>query len=144
AAARARDDRILATIWTELIHITGTRLAKPADALALEPVALAAVERAGADPELGAVLLGILADVLHTKGDSREAVERSRQAIERFEKLRGPDDAQLAVLLNNHGKFLAAMERYDESRAHYDRAMAIHEKVYGPEHPSVGLVLINI
>jgi tetratricopeptide (TPR) repeat protein len=36
------------------------------------------------------------------------------------------------------------MGRYDESKAYYERTLAIREKALGPDHPEVASVLMNI
>ena len=60
-------------------------------------------------------------------------------AAERF----GDDDLRLARSLNNLAAAYAAQGKYAEAEPLYQRALAILEKVLGPDHPDVAAVLSN-
>jgi tetratricopeptide (TPR) repeat protein len=140
AAAKARDDRLLASVWTDLIDVTGVRLSRYTDALALEPVASAAIERGGGDSVLRAKLLGTVADMLHHKGESRAGLEKADRAIELYQKAQGPDGVELPALLNIRGHCLVGLERYPEAESSYEQALAAEEKIFGSDHPVIALV----
>src|SRR5262249_40224793 len=63
-AGKAKDDRLLAEILTELIHVMGAVQVRRAEALAMETAAASAVERAGGDPLLRAKLLERVSNAL--------------------------------------------------------------------------------
>ncbi len=49
----------------------------------------------------------------------------------------------MAQSLNNLAELYRAQGRYAEAEPHYQRALAILEKVLGPEHPDVATSLEN-
>jgi serine/threonine-protein kinase len=54
------------------------------------------------------------------------------------------DDLLRANAFNSQGIILTMMGRYEEARQHYERAVALREKVLGPEHPVVTPSLNNL
>ena len=54
------------------------------------------------------------------------------------------DDPHLANRLNNLGKVLMDRGELEGALTHVQRALAIHEKVYGPDHPSVSASLNSL
>ena len=81
----------------------------------------------------------------------REAYERAdysrsqkmfAAAVKEAERFPDPD-LRLARSLNNLAAAYAAQEKYAEAEPLYRRALAILEKVRGPDHPDVATALSN-
>ncbi len=51
------------------------------------------------------------------------------------EKLLGPEHPHTTLSLNNLGRVLLGLGRYEEARPLHERALALREKALGPEHP---------
>ncbi|MDX1984766.1 MAG: tetratricopeptide repeat protein [Bryobacteraceae bacterium] len=110
---------------------TGADLEALGDALAgagRKEEAAAAYERAGS-PDALAKLAGML--------QKEQAIAIYRKALSLQEKATGPNDAKVAVRLND----VALLTREE---ALFRRALAIQEKVYGPRHPEVATTLNNL
>jgi tetratricopeptide (TPR) repeat protein len=54
------------------------------------------------------------------------------------------EDEQAALLCNQLGYYLRMIGEYTETRPLYERALAIREKVLGPEHPNTARSLNNL
>ncbi len=143
-AAAARDDQLVATIWSELLFAVGYNQARTDDALKLQPIAEAAGRRAGPESEAVAAIHNSLGAILVMSGRYPEGHEEFAQALAMRERVLGPDAPEVARSLNNMGTVLEALGRYDESRHYYQRALALKERILGPHHPSVGDALNNL
>ena len=106
AGARAGDDHLVASAWTDLVLVIGYNEGRQHEALSLEPFARAAVARAGDDPILEADLLnsvGIVLDELGRNGEAQRAFERS---LALRENVLGENHSLVAASLNNLGDSL--------------------------------------
>ncbi len=74
--------------------------------------------------------LNNLASAQHLLGQSEDAASTFARAVELREALFGPSGAT-AALLNNYGKVLASLGRYDEALPHLDRAVAMSAQYVG-------------
>jgi|GEM_PF-2462237 len=141
SAARARDDSLLAQVWTELIRTIGYYQRRPEDARALEPYARAAVVRAGSPACAEASLIVALGAVVRRYD---EAISSREQALAVLES-RGQKDsfcyAQVAVLL---GAMLYTQGRYDDAIARYGEALDYWESRPGDPGITTAAVLNNI
>ncbi len=63
-------------------------------------------------------------------------------ALKEAEKF-GDQDPRLATSLNNLAELYRAQGKYEQAEPLYQRALAIAEKVLGPEHSQVATVLEN-
>ncbi|HVE83043.1 MAG TPA: tetratricopeptide repeat protein, partial [Myxococcales bacterium] len=136
-AAKARNDALLAKIWTLAIEVIGNKRARPAEALALEAPAEGAVERAGGSPFLRGRLLANVSNVLHRKGDDPRALEVARRAVAILEQAPGGESPDLALALVAQGNALFSMRQMEETRASFQRALDIRERIFGATHSSV-------
>ncbi len=68
---------------------------------------------------------------------------RVRPVVEDLVEL-ADDDELRATTFSNLGAVLRGMGRYEEARQAHLRALALREKVLGPEHPSVAVSLNNL
>jgi len=143
-AARAKNDTLLARIWTAEIEVIGIQRARYAEALALEAAALGAVERAGGDPSLRARLLAYVAQVLSKKGERGRALATVRSAVELLEKAPGGESPDLALVVNTQGNILLAQYKLEEARASYERALRIRTRLFGESHRAVAVSLGSV
>jgi tetratricopeptide (TPR) repeat protein len=85
-----------------------------------------------------------LANRLNDAGDPRPllAIEVHLRAVTDAAQRR--EDIQAAQLYDELGFHLYAVGQYAEARPYYERALAIHEQVLGPEHPNTAVNLNNL
>lgn len=60
------------------------------------------------------------------------------------EAAKGREDERAAVLCSNLGYYLRAVGDFKGARPYYDRALAISERVLGPDHPHTRIVRRNL
>jgi Tetratricopeptide repeat len=81
-----------------------------------------------------------------SKGDYEDVVGRLRHSRDAAGPI--PSDGQneqvVATDLNNFAGLLQAQGDFAEARPLYERALAIREKVLGPEHPDTATSLNNL
>ena len=80
---------------------------------------------------------------LHNRGDDAQAIPLAQRLLTIVEKTAGPDDHNLALMLNMLGGLYHAEGRYAEAEPLLKRALAIDEK-RGPDHQIVGVELNNL
>ncbi len=85
-----------------------------------------------------------LGNLYRESGDFGRALDHLLNALALREALHGPDDAQVAVVVNDLGQVLHAIGELAQARAAYERALAIDETVYGPDHPAVARDISNL
>ncbi|HEU5056957.1 MAG TPA: serine/threonine-protein kinase [Kofleriaceae bacterium] len=137
-AAAARDDVLLARIWILLHGAVGYNMSKPDEARALEPVAAAAIERAGAGAELRAAFENSRGAVALGLADHPSAASHFLAAVRHYEEAFGQEHPKVAETLANAAVALADGGRFAEARQAHERALALKIKLLGPEHLSVG------
>jgi tetratricopeptide (TPR) repeat protein len=143
-AARAKEDVLIARMWTTLIYVVGHQLARTADALALEPVAKVAVQRADDEPTLLAELAYQVASVHLLKGDYKPAAERLEQAVKLRAQIGGEDQPEVAMMMNALGGAYLRTGNIFAAKTAFDKALAILDKSLGPSHPDTALTLANV
>jgi tetratricopeptide (TPR) repeat protein len=75
------------------------------------------------------------AQTLLRAGKPAEALPVTERAVGEAEQALGPDHADVAACLRTRGRALAALRRFGDAAATYQRALAIAEKADGPETP---------
>ncbi len=140
-AARAKDDHTLARLWTELLDVDSHRAAR-AEALALEPVALAAIERIGGAPELTTSVDQSMGWVLRELARHDEARLRYEAAIARLAP--AGDSTELAQLWNGLGVVAKEQGRYEDARSAYEQAIAMATRVVGDANPLTATFVNNL
>jgi len=134
-AAEARNDRLVARTWNELVYVVGARQARPDDALVLRRTAEAAVARAGDGSDLRAELEHNLGDVFLSKGDFAEAQHHYEPALSLLIELHGEASPMVAVAAADLGRALLDGGKRAAARTAYERSLAAFEQSLGPEHP---------
>jgi tetratricopeptide (TPR) repeat protein len=77
-------------------------------------------------------------------GRFAEALPFAQQLQAASEQMLSPDDPRLASVLYDIVDEYRMLGRTDEGAALLKRALAIREKVFGPNHPEVGQILIML
>ncbi len=94
------------------------------------------------DPGL-ARMLAELGLVSQLRNRLQEAEDLYRRALSVAEAT-GLAEVELATIANNLGALSSGQGRLEEAEPYYQRALEIRERVLGPEHPEVGLVLLEL
>jgi tetratricopeptide (TPR) repeat protein/CHAT domain-containing protein len=82
-------------------------------------------------------------EAAYQRGDYAEAEQHFAAALEIAEEF-GADDPRVATSLNNQAVLYQTQGRYADAEPLFRRALAIREKVLGPEHPHVATSLNNL
>lgn len=143
-AALAKDDVVAARAWTQLIWVVGFQLARHADALALEPVAEAAIERADGDNEMSGDLAYYLGSAHFQKGDYPRAKQSYEKSLELRTGALGEQHPAVAQVHNSLGGTLLRAGDLPGARKHLEKSLEIRERSLGPDHPDVMLPLANL
>jgi serine/threonine protein kinase/tetratricopeptide (TPR) repeat protein len=142
-AAQARDDRLSAQIWVDLVHVVGYSLGRHDEALRLARFAKAALSRAGDAADLEAQYayrLGVLYDITGKPGEAEPLLER---AISLRVAQLGAQSPTVGRLRATLALILSRQGQTDAAHALFLAALASLEHSLGPGHPDVALVLSN-
>ncbi|MGO8994126.1 MAG: protein kinase domain-containing protein [Polyangiaceae bacterium] len=140
----AKDDETATKAATNLAVLETYVLARPAEGLHWAEVAHGALERAGNDEELRAVLLREEVWVHYEVGDAKGAVTLAEEALGIAERLYGKDSLHVANYLNAIGAAYHKAARLDDARKAHERALAISRRELGDEHPNIAACFSNI
>jgi tetratricopeptide (TPR) repeat protein len=142
SAIAGRDDDTAAKVAAELVSVNAT-LAQPARAAEWDAIAAAVIERVGAPPLLQARLASARGHVLATAGKRAEAAaqhELARDLRDKFE----PGDLEVGMSYTSLAFDYDEIGRYKDARAAGERALALEQALLGPDHPEIGIVLVNL
>ncbi len=143
-AAQARDDRLAARAWNQLLWVVCHDQARYADAPTLELGATAAVARAGGDRGLYAALLNAIAAVPYGQGKYREALGYYQRVLKLREGGAEPNQLEIAAVRDNIGLVYDKLGEYQEARRYHEQALALREQALGRDHPLVASTLNNL
>jgi eukaryotic-like serine/threonine-protein kinase len=144
AAERGGDHGLLGRVAAELVYVHGQLEGREAEGERWHRLAAAALDRAGADPELAFLVPLNRGSALEAAGRYEEAAGWLREAIAAAERHFGPESLDLATAWNNLGAALGAAGRYDEAADALERSVAIKQAVHGREHPALATSLDNL
>lgn len=142
-AARARDDRLIAEIWSKWLYIVGYRRARYAEAMNMIKVVEVAAERAG-DEFLRAKAIDYFGIIYGRMGQYERAREHYQEALRLFEKVLGAEHGVTGVVHGHLGSALANLGRFAESAVQHRRALEIVERAYGANHPWIPVFVANL
>jgi tetratricopeptide (TPR) repeat protein len=142
AADRARDDRLRARALLQRMYLEGALLRRGDDALATGEMVAAALDRV-ADPGDLVVDLRIYTSAAY---QALGKLDRALSEIDAALALATPamGDELRAIILSDKGQVLADLDRWSDDAPLEEQALAIFERVYGPDHPLVAGELSNI
>ena len=144
AAAGARDLEGHALAWVALTRLAAIALHRPEDALRWSRVMEAAVQLLPASPALRASARRARADALADASEPALAIPVYEDARALLIAAHGPDDARIAGLDNSLGVLLRLLDRRDDARVVFDRALAGGTRTLGAHHPAIAGHLINL
>src|ERR1700677_1064021 len=81
---------------------------------------------------------------LYRAGKYQEALPLAQKSLALREKEFGPDDANVAMPLNDLGTIHYNLGQYPVAELLYKRALAIREKTLGPDHEEVATLRKNL
>ena len=142
-AAETAGDRLLAAeIWGQLVYAAtqagdydkAADYGTHAEALLVGTTSLE--RRSELDVDLGSLA--------YFEGKYDDSLQHYQRALADREKLYGPTDYRVGVVLDDTGITLEAMGRKDEALATHQRGVAIAEQTFGPNHPDVATSLNSL
>jgi eukaryotic-like serine/threonine-protein kinase len=148
-AATAHDDPDEAYAWTKLIRVIGFDQQQLEEALALLPVASAAVLRAGDPVELRVELLYSEAIVLEQGprvADALQRLERARRILEGDGAARSGSHlaSRLADIVHEMGNAYSVAGDQGAAIASYRRVLTDRRALYGPDSVDEAIALHNL
>lgn len=118
------------------IFVLGEGLAQHTVALASEPIAVALVERASDEGQLGALLQNNLGTVFDLTGDDAAAQEHLEKAVAILQRLDTPDPL-LAIVYHNLANVDLERGDLDAAERHSKQAYELFARLLGEKHPLV-------
>ncbi len=137
AAADGRDDALAAEAWLGVIGAVGERRDDFAAGVALEPVADAAVRRAGDDPTLRRMYLQTLGAFAARRGE----FELARERMEAARALAGDDATARARIANDLAVLTVNSQGEAAAREPARAALDAARQAFGERHPSYASAL---
>jgi serine/threonine-protein kinase len=135
---------VAARAWTQLMRVIGLGQARYDEALALRPRVTAVLERLGGNnDELAGQLADAVASILLELQRFPDAPDEAARGLALLERRFGRDDLRVADVLDTLGNARVSSHT-GTGRAEFERALAIKERVYGPDHPEVARALVHV
>ena len=91
-----------------------------------------------------ATILHNIGGLHHARGRFDLAEEPARRAWEMRRSMLGDEDAATLADAVAYAAVLDGLKRYSESRPIYEHALAVYERIFGPEHYETAAVLHNL
>ncbi len=143
AAAKARDAKLEAEAWIELLWNVGYVQGRYRDAGELVLPTEAAVEHAD-DELIRAEFWLTRGAIMYSTGEHAAAAEYEAQALAAQEQVLGRDDPTIAQSMNNLAVSLMELGDYERAEPLLRQALDLRERVLSPNHPQVAQSLTNL
>jgi tetratricopeptide (TPR) repeat protein len=146
AAARgeeARDDALKAKAWIELLVLVGDEVVELAEAARLEPLARAAVDRAGGGTELRASLAAATGRVELRRGNFKAAITAFEEATRHHRKRTPAAHYEISNVLNTLAGAHGALGDHARMLQLLDEAKELATAAVGKDHPDVAAIWSN-
>ena len=143
-AAHVKDDLLLARSWMWLVWVIGFQQARHAEAIMLQTVAEAAIDRADGSDALRGDLAFYIASVHFQRGEYDRARADYDRSLAIRTKTLGAEHPDVAQVHNSLGGTMLRKGELDAATQHFEKAIAIFEATLGPNHPDVGRPLSNL
>ncbi len=143
AAAAARDDEILLSVWLDLLSLLASHADRRQEFATVAGLVESMLTRVDASAGDRARLLECRARSAVAVGQVDEAVAHGLAAVALVEDA-GGDPLLLARVHGSAGLDLQAAGRYAEAAAHFEAAIASSSQVLGATHPQIGNDLVNL
>jgi tetratricopeptide (TPR) repeat protein/predicted Ser/Thr protein kinase len=141
-AARAKDDRMTASVWIALISVIGSDTKRYDEALNLESVAEVAIQRADNSPTLRGELLYAIGQVSLLKGDAPRAIATFEAATTL--PTGAMDEVALGVVYNGLGAAYLRSGNVFGAKEAVEKSLAIMRSALGNDHPDIALALSSL
>jgi serine/threonine-protein kinase len=141
-AARAKNDRMTAAIWIALISVIVTSPERYDEALALEPIAEFAIQRADNEPTLRAELHYAIGSASLAKGDTARALAAFEAALEL--PTGALDEVGIATLHNALGAAYLRSGNIFGAKEAFEKSLAASKATLGPQHPDLAIALSSL
>jgi len=136
-AAEAHDDNLVARSWITLYHMLGYRLARTTEARQLEPVATAAIARAGNPGELRGLMDLARGTFALREEKFDDAIARFQEGTRELSQALGPKHPLVASARANTALAFEDAGKYEEARREAEQALSLRVAALGDDHPSV-------
>jgi eukaryotic-like serine/threonine-protein kinase len=140
AAARGKDDHMVARTWLALV-IAFNKQRKLDAALAVEPFMRTAIARIGTDARLAAEFDWAFGTTLRSQGKIADAERRLRAALG---QLPSTEHVRRGDFLQSYALVLRALGKQAEARAALEESVAIFEQTFGPQSYRLATGLYNL
>ena len=131
--------------WTRLIFYLGSEQQRFKEGHAWALAAGSALIRAGSPPELNVRYEGTMGSLELADGRFEQAIEHYRRALELARQTFGEDHPATLRMMMNYGISLARFTRHEgEAEDVLLEAVTRSKEVYGPLHPWLATVYINL
>jgi len=141
-AARARRHFMVAAGWLRLIRSLTSRQNRLEEALALEPIARAAVAQAGDEPALRAELAQTMAVIAWEKQDLTGARDRYLEARDIMIAARGPMNDVAAGIESNAAEAAFWVGDHDEAKRLAEHAYSILRHYPAEDRPAANALMV--
>jgi len=135
AAQAAGDSNMIARAALRLAQSQSTDRARADEAERWLRHAAAALEHAGGDPELEALLATSRAGASFQKGDYEEALAGYEEALRRKREVHGAGHPSVADAESTIGSVYIRLGRHREAVEALERSLAVLEAAFGADHP---------
>jgi len=136
-ASEAHDDALVAHSWILLYHILGYSLARLVEAHQLEPVATAAIQRAGNPLELRTLMDMARGGIALREEDYAQSIAIYQQGLRDATEAHGPKHPMIAVAKSNLALALESAGNYAQAAKLDEEALALRRELYGEDHIAV-------
>jgi tetratricopeptide (TPR) repeat protein/predicted Ser/Thr protein kinase len=137
-AADTKDDKLVALIQMRLFFILGIKQQRFVEAMALYPVATAAVRRIGNGEGMQTELLSRLGTVQFQSGQIEESIKTQLEARVHAERGWGKESIEVAECEQALTEATSRLGRFAEARGYAEHALAIVDAQAGPSSYSSG------
>ena len=143
-AERAGDDGLLARVYLSLAFVLGNTLARREEGLAYVRHAEAIVERMGSPAELRAATMLRKADIERRSARYADAIASSKSALDLYAHLGMESSLDAAAAWLSIAIASTSSGKHDDAFDAVTRAVALREKLLGPDHPDVARAVMNL
>ncbi|HTR56419.1 MAG TPA: serine/threonine-protein kinase [Kofleriaceae bacterium] len=143
AAVRAHQDQIVARSAMSSASVAAASNRLP-EARIWSAFARAEVSRIGVDHDLEQHALEVEGFVAVHGNDLKTAIEDYERALAEAVGAHGRDSAALWTSEELYAATLSTAGRYADALPHFERALELHERSVGPDHPDIALILTSV
>mgnify|MGYP002401330396 CR=1 FL=1 len=137
-------DVIAAKAASAMVFIVGVGLGRADEGLERAEAAEALLQRAGNPPLTRARFLSALGAIAYGKHDFERAFAHFDDALEVLRAMPERDLGEETIVMANHASALMSSGDLEAAASLQERSLAIREELLGPDHPKIGMALLNL